>query len=334
MKSCFAFLLVLLFFSCHSDVDHRLNPDVLASFGNKYAMQYTREAENFAVQVSADSSNVDALLGLAETKIILYIFGFVPRGETIPIAKEALRNAQNIDSLSAAVHTVSGMLRLLDWDWQGARNAFLAAIKADPSGPNQRHWYSLYLSTMGRFDEALLQSDTIMTLDPSGDYLVGRGSLLYFARRNEEMKELMLKTIAKDTTVPWGYDWLGMAYVELEDYNKSIETYYRAFDLSDGTVEVGAGLGHALGLAGHYDTAKHMADYYAEAAKGRYLPPVQRSFIHIGIGEYDEAIELLEQAYEEHSWFLAFIQIEPWYDPIRKDIRFADIIRRMEFPTE
>ena len=227
--------------------------------------------------------------------------------------------------------TVSGMLRLLDWDWDGSRDAFRAAIKADPLGANQRHWYSLYLSIMGHFDEAMLQSDTIMTLDPSGDYLVGRGSLLYFARRNEEMKELMLETVAKDTTVPWGYDWLGMAYIELEDFDNSVETYYRAFKLSDGTVEVGAGLGHALGLAGHYDVAKRMANYYVEAAKIQYLPPVQRAFIHIGIGEYDEAIKLLEQAYDEHSWFLAFIQIEPWYDPIRKDKRFSDIIDRMEF---
>jgi len=331
MKSCPALFLLLILFSCNSYQDNRLNKDVLASLGNKYSTQYAREAKTFADQASADPSNIEALLGLAETNIILYIFGFVSRDETIPIAKEALGKARNIDSLSAAVHTVSGMLRLLDWDWNGSRDAFRAAIKADPLGPNQRHWYSLYLSTMGRYDEAMLQSDTIMSLEASGDYLVGRGTLLYFARRNEEMKELMLETVAKDTTVPWGYDWLGMAYVELEDYDNSIETYYKAFELSDGTVEVGAGLGHALGLAGHYDTAKQMADYYAEAAKNQYLPPVQRSFIHIGIGEYDEAIKLLEQAYDEHSWFLAFIQIEPWYDPIRKDKRFSDIIKRMKF---
>ena len=105
-----------------------------------------------------------------------------------------------------------------------------------------------------------------------------------------------------------------------------------AFELSDGTVEVGAGLGHALGLAGEAGIAKQMADYYTLAAQDQYLPPVQGSFVHLGIGEYDEAIKLLEQAYMEKSWFLIFMQIEPWYDPIRKDERFADIMRRMQFP--
>ena len=75
-----------------------------------------------------------------------------------------------------------------------------------------------------------------------------------------------------------------------------------------------------------------MADYYTLAAQDQYLPPVQRAFVHLGIGEYDEAIQLLEQAYKERSWFLIFIQIEPWYDPIRNDKRFNDIIGRMEFP--
>jgi len=97
-------------------------------------------------------------------------------------------------------------------------------------------------------------------------------------------------------------------------------------------VEVGGGLGHALGLAGEYATAKQMADFYALKSRDQYLPPVQRSFIHIGIGEYDEAIRLLEQAYDEKSWFLAFIQAEPWYDPIREDERFVRIVNKMNFP--
>jgi tetratricopeptide (TPR) repeat protein len=171
-----------------------------------------------------------------------------------------------------------------------------------------------------------------MTFDNAEDYLIGRGSLLYFARRNEEMKQLMIKAVAMDTAVGWGYDWLGMAYVELKDYDNAIKTYYKAFELSDGTVEVGAGLGHALGLAGKYDIARQMADYYTLAARDHYLPPVQRAFIHIGINEYEKALDLLEQAYSEHSWFLVFIKVEPWYDPIKKDKRFIDIINKMGFP--
>ena len=143
----------------------------------------------------------------------------------------------------------------------------------------------------------------------------------------------MSEAVAKDTTVAWGYDWLGMAHIELKEYDESIAIYQKAFALSDGTVEVGAGLGHALGQAGYYDLAKQIADYYENAAKDHYLPPMQRSFVHIGIGENEMAIDLLEQAYDEHSWFLIFMQVEPWLDPLRKEKRFTTLLEKMNFPA-
>jgi tetratricopeptide (TPR) repeat protein len=185
---------------------------------------------------------------------------------------------------------------------------------------------------MGRFDEAMAQSDELTKLDLDEDYLVGRGSLFYFQHRFAELKEVMHRCIAKDPTVPWGHDWLGMAYNGLEEHVDALTTYSLAFELSDGTAEVGAGYGHALGLAGEIGMAKEMADYYALVAQEHYVPPVQRAYIHIGIGEYDEAIRLLEQAFEENSWFLGFAKVEPWLDPIRAEERFIDIERRMRFP--
>lgn len=331
IKSTALLLLTFLAIACQSRQKQELNQELLSSMGAKFKNEYTQAAQEFAAQIASDSTHVEAYLGLAEMNVILYIFGFSSREETIPIAKSAFQKAWKLDSLQSNVLTLSGMLSMLDWDWEKSKLDFQKAIKADPYNKKARHWYSLRLVAMGLFKEAMAQSDSIMTMDPGGDYLIGRGSLLYFERRNNELKDLMLETIELDPSVPWGYDWLGMAYIELKDYDNSITTYRKAFELADGTVEVGGGLGHALGLAGQYDLAKQMADYYTQAAQDHYLPPVQRAFIHIGIGEYDEAIQLLEQAYREHSWFLIFIQIEPWYDPIRKDQRFHDIIDRMEF---
>ena len=197
------------------------------------------------------------------------------------------------------------MLNFLNWKWNDAQAAFRQAIRADPGNLGARHWYSLWLAAMVRFDEAMAQHDTISTMDPAGHHLVGTSSILYFQHRFEEMKPLLVKSIAADTMVPWGYDWLGMAYNGLEEHDDAMETYFKAFELSDGTVEVGAGLGHALGLAGEYDLAKQMTDYYTLAAQDRYLYPVQRAFVHLGIAEHDEAIKLLEQAYNEQSWFIS-----------------------------
>ncbi len=333
-KTASLILFVLLLVSCSPQEKYVVDQEVLASMGSEIKMGYARMADDFRSRVLLDSTNIEALIGLAETEITIYIFGFSSREETIPAAKEAFFRAWKLDSTSSGIRKLDGMLALLDWRWDDARVALMGAIQANPQNLNARHWYSLYLSTMRRFDEAMAQSDTISNMDPAGFYLIGRGSLLYFARRNEELKNLMIETVEKDTSVAWGYDWLGMAYCELEDFENSISIYDRAFELSDGTVEVGGGLGHALGLAGAYNPAKQMADFYSLQAEDHYLPPVQRAFIHIGIGEYDEAIRLLEQAYDENSWFLAFMQAEPWLDPLRDDPRFDQILEKMDFPEK
>ena len=309
-----------------------LNKEVLASMGEKFKTAQTQTADAFKARTVDDSTDVEAFLGLAETNVLIYIFGYSSRAETIPTAQTAVQRAATLDPSSAEVSRLSAILSFLGWDWKDSAESFLEAIQRDPRNLSARHWYSLYLVAMGRFDEAMAQSDELTKLDSEEDYLVGRGSLLYFQHRFAELKALMHKTIAKDASVPWGYDWLGMAYDGLEEHDDAIRTYNTAFELSDGTAEVGAGLGHALGLAGETDLARQISDYYASIAQDHYVPPVQRAYIHIGIGEYDEAIRLLEQAFAENSWFLCFMKVEPWLDPIRNDGRFTDIARRMEFP--
>ncbi len=325
----FAFLLV----SCQTAEKQELDREIMASMGGKIKTGYTDAVKYMHALIREDSTNAELYTGLAETQIIRYIFGFSSREETLPDAREAFHKAYLLDSLSSEIKTVEGMLSMLDWRWSSAEEAFRKAIVMDPTNLKARHWYSLYHSVMGDFDKAMAQSDTISTMDTARNYLIGRGSLLYFARRNVELKELMIEVVEMDTSVAWGYDWLGMAYIELEDYQNSIDTYYKAFRLSDGTVEVGGGLGHALGLAGEFKPAKEMAEFYRMQSEDHYLPPVQRAFIHIGIGEYDEAFKLLEQAYEENSWFLAFIQVEPWLDPLRGDPRFDRLVEKMNFPS-
>ncbi|NND34172.1 MAG: hypothetical protein HKN76_16415 [Saprospiraceae bacterium] len=328
------FLWLLFFFlvSCGSADQEFWQEEIIESLGSKYRTSFQQNIEDFNARIRKDSQDVPAYLGIAESNIYLFIFGYVSRDRTVPEARMAFRHAYQIDSLSSEVHRMSGILSFLDWDWNSAPKAFIRAIETDPQNLSARHWYSLYLAAMGRFAEAMAQSDTIMTMDPNEDFLIGRGSLLYFQHQFEELKDLMLRTIPRDSTLPWGYDWLGMAYNGIEEHQASIDTYVKAFELSDGTVEVGAGLGHALGLGGRTHAAEAMAGYYTSRAQSDYLPPVQRSFIHLGIGEYDQALALLEQAFKEKSWFLIFIQIEPWYDPIRDQPRFQAILDKMNFP--
>ena len=304
----------------------------MTSLGQKCKTEFKDLANLYEEQITKDSTNFESLIGYADAYILLYVFGYVPRDIAFEKAQCAYEKLTKMDTVSSDIYKLSGIIKFIDWQWNESKEAFVKAIEANPENLNARHWYALWLVAMGRFDEAMAQSDTIMKMDTERDYLIGRSSLLYFQYRFEEMKPLMFESIKKDPDLPWSYDWLAMAYNGLEQHDDAITTYLKAFELSDGTVEVGGGLGHALGDAGKVEQAKQLADYYAKTSKNNYLPPVQRSFIHISIGEYDEALELLQQAYKQKSWFLIFMQVEHWYDPIKKDESFIRIMNKMNFP--
>jgi len=325
-------IITLIIASCARKTYNAPDQALLASMGSSVKAFFQHSADESRAIVDTAPDNYNALYALSEADIYLYIFGYKSREETLPGAVNAFNRLWQIDSLSSRSLKLKGVFSFLNWNWKGAETYLIKSIAADPGNLDARHWYALYLAAMGRLDEAMVQSDSIVPKDPDFNYIVSRASLLYFARWDGEMRDLLTSATERDTTMHWAYDWLGMAYCELKDFDRSIEVYHKAFRLSDGTVEVGAGLGHALGLAGAYGPAKEMADYYAQAAESHYIPPIQRAFIHIGIGEYDKALELLEQAYRERSWFLIFMNVEPWYDPVRKDQRFRDIVARMSYP--
>jgi Flp pilus assembly protein TadD len=220
-----------------------------------------------------------------------------------------------------------------DWDWVGAEKEFKRALELDPSNVNIRHWYALYLAAMGRREDAFRESREALRLDPSSlSIQTGAGAIEYFARDYKQMIKQMQSTVALGPNFAPGYDWLGMAYVQVGRFEEAIAVYQKAVTLSGGSAEVKAGLGHAYGVAGQRASARAILGELNDLAKKKYVPPVQIAFVYLGLGDRAHALDLLEKAYQERSWELVFIQVEPWVDSLRSDPRFRDIVRRMNFP--
>jgi hypothetical protein len=51
--------------------------------------------------------------------------------------------------------------------------------------------------------------------------------------------------------------------------------------------------------------------------------------VHIELREIDPAFEWLERAYKDRRGWLAYLKVEPDFDPLRTDPRFGDFLRRM-----
>jgi tetratricopeptide (TPR) repeat protein len=286
-----------------------------------------------------------AQVGLAETYTMLWSFGFVSCPEALAQAEAAARRAVELDPKLAEAHAALGALKMCEWDWAGAEAEFQRALELAPDNARSRHGYALFLAAMGRHQEALAQSTRANELQPSSPgIMTGLGAILYFARADARMIQVMEQTVKLDPKYAPGYDWLGMAYLQVGRFDESIEAYKKGLELAGGAAEVKAGrghaygvdimtgLGHAYGVAGRRREARQILGELRALARRKHVPPVDIAFVYLGLGEKERALELLEQAYRERSWQVAFLRVEPWVDSLRDDPRFQSLLRRLNFP--
>jgi len=66
-----------------------------------------------------------------------------------------------------------------------------------------------------------------------------------------------------------------------------------------------------------------------DLSKRRFVSPYFTAVILVGLGEKQQALEWLERAYEDRSEPLVYLKVEPVFDSLRDQPRFAELLRRM-----
>jgi len=87
-----------------------------------------------------------------------------------------------------------------------------------------------------------------------------------------------------------------------------------------------------LFTGGNAAEAKKLLRSLEAASKRTYVPAYAVVLVYAGLGDRDQAFRWLENAYQERSLSLAFLKVEPRFDPLRTDARFADLLHRMGLP--
>jgi len=62
----------------------------------------------------------------------------------------------------------------------------------------------------------------------------------------------------------------------------------------------------------------------------KYVSPYDLAIIYTGLGEKDRAIEQLNKAYEQRAGWVIMLKVEPLFDPLRSDPRFAQLLQRLD----
>ena len=132
--------------------------------------------------------------------------------EAMGKAKASAQQAIAIDDSLSEAHTSLAMLHFwYDWDWSKAETEFKRAISLNRNYPTAHHWYAIYLSSMGRHDEAVVQIDLATRLDPvSAIIRASRGWVQYQRRQFDAAIQESRKTLEIDANFVRAHNYIGM----------------------------------------------------------------------------------------------------------------------------
>jgi TolB-like protein/Tfp pilus assembly protein PilF/class 3 adenylate cyclase len=298
-----------------------------------------KSIDYFNQAIEKDPNYALAYTGLADCYTSLgfdFDAGLLPSREAIPKAKAAALKALEIDDGLAEAHTSLAFIKLnYEWDWSGAEREFKRAIELKPNHDNAHHWYSHYLTAMGRTQESLAESKRALELDPVGLVInVHLGWHYFYARQYDQAIEQLQKTIEMDPNRGFTHWYLGMALEQQGQYPRAIAELQKGKELLAGNVGVEADLGHAYAVSGNREAAHRMMNQLKELSTRRYVSSYHIALIYAGLGEKDQAFQWLEKAYAERSDLLVYLKVEPRLDSLRSDARFEALVQKVVGPAQ
>jgi predicted Zn-dependent protease len=89
-------------------------------------------------------------------------------------------------------------------------------------------------------------------------------------------------------------------------------------------------LAYGYAAAGKRNEARAILKEFSSATTKQPVSQIETAMVYIALGEHDTAFEWLDKAYYERAWQLGFLKVEPIFDPLRFDPRFADLMRRLD----
>jgi tetratricopeptide (TPR) repeat protein len=268
-----------------------------------------------------------------------------PPDELWPKAKAAATNAHAHDSSLSEAHSTLGLVRsFYEWNWKAAGQEFKKAIELEKNNPNALSRYAIYLSRVGRHDEAIEHMEQARAMDPLSLNINNAVAVLYYmARRYGDAIERCETNLELSSTYYRTYWNLGRSRLAKAEFGPAVEALERARELSrekppedqapnqpnDLSLEnpfMMAVLADGYARAGRTGEAHRVMDQLKAIGREKYVSPAAWAAVYLGLGDHDRAFEWLAKAVEERSSLLVWLKVDPAFDPIRGDRRFQKLL--------
>ena len=306
--------------------------------GRYHLSQRTEEGLRKAIEffdkvIAEDPRYAQAYSGLADAYELLGHYGVLAPADVWTKAASNAAWAVLQDENSAEAHTsLAHVKSTQDWDWLGAEQEFKRAIELDSRYATAHHWYAVAcLAPLGRVGEALNEMTLAQALDPISLIIARDVAVVhYYARDFEAALDQCDHTIELNPHFAPAYWALGLIQEQMADFEESLAAFQRAIQLTPNSPRMRAGLARSLAMSGKHKEAQQILKEMQTLSEKRYVSPFELASVHFALGQSDIGFEWLKKAFQDRCFELISINVDPRFDSIKSDPRFAPLQGQMK----
>jgi len=293
----------------------------------------TKAIAYFNRAIELDPGYALAYAGLADAYTTASDWVLPPR-EALLKAEAAARKALVFDPNLAEAHAALGHALMHQWKLDEAGKEFQRALELNPNNTAFYFVYAEYLSALGQEDRALAALDKAVKLDPLSPEINAFYAWIYYLKRDyDKGLEACLRTQQIDPNyfiANWG---AGFSYMMKGQYPDAIAQLKKALAIDPTHAPSLQALAMAYIRSGDRASGLKVLDEMKTLSKTAYISPISFSLVYADLGDMDQSYEWFKKGFDDQSEEIVFFHVEPAFDVMRRDPRFAELVRKAGLPA-
>jgi serine/threonine protein kinase/tetratricopeptide (TPR) repeat protein len=302
-------------------------------WNNWSADSFRRAVDSFQQAIDLDPSYALAYAGLGDAYGAMAYYGYIDPRDGFFRARAAAERSLQLDPDLGDAHVTLALCQLFAlWNWSSADRELQLALKQNPKLPLAHAVRALFLVTSGRFAEAMAEARIAKEQDPLSLFTnMGVAWVHHFAGEHED------------------------AIREAQRARELVRDFYEAGNILIASYEALARFEEAIRLFreqtfwGLRFDADELLAALREGGPSAYwrkrlsliqppegnVPPallVASAVCYVKLGDYDRALDQVEQMVDAHVGGSVFIAVDPTLRGLRGNERFEALLRRVGTP--
>ena len=294
------------------------------------SLRYAQECFEKAIHQAPDCALAHA--GLANSYTFLACYSGSPSYQIMPTAKEAASRAFEIDNKLAEAHASMAMVNAVhEWRWFVAERQFQRAIELDPTCAYAYYGYAMFhLLPMGRIGPALQQLQRALDIEPRSIlFQTARGVIYVAARKFDGAIQQFRKTLDPDDQYDLGYFYLAWSLLRNRNYYEANGALYELLARSHDTFPGVPLLAEVHARLGDRRKACEILAELKRTFQAQDLPAASIAQIYLALGDKEQALTWLGAALEQRGPAAIYMKVDPAYEPLHAEPRFATLVSKM-----